>query len=75
VPRFQIEEFSMMVNLPDPIWVNISVVFYILDDGIVAPRAFPQFVENSQIFIGLCISLIMLNGTIEAYGFECGLFP
>jgi hypothetical protein len=65
----------MVVDLPHFIWVNISIVFDVFDDCIIAPRSFPKLVKHAQVLISLPVSFIMLDGTVKFNSFEGTLLP
>jgi len=72
---FYVEVLPMMVDLSHFVWINVSVIFDISDKCIRAPRALPELVQNSEIFVCLSVSLVMLYWGVDSDGFEGALFP
>jgi hypothetical protein len=72
---FYVEVLPVMVDLSYFVWINVSVVFDISDKCVATPWAFPKLVENSEIFVSLSVSLIMLYWTLNSDRFEGTLFP
>lgn len=71
----EVVELSLVIDRPDLVRIEIYIVLSICDGGTFTPRAFPKFVKNSEILIGLQIALVMLDRGVDANGFERRFLP
>lgn len=55
--------------------VNVAVGGRVRGQGRVGPGGFPELVEHAEVFVRLAVALIVLDGVVEADGFEGRLFP
>ena len=72
---FEIVVFALVVDGANLVGIEICVVLVVRNGGLVAPRSFPELVEDSEILIGLQISLVVLDWRVDAYGFEGCFLP
>ena len=72
---FEVVELPLVIDRADLIGIKVRIVLSICDSGIFTPRSFPQFVKHSEILISLKVTLVVLNGCVDAYGFERRFLP
>lgn len=49
----EVVELSLVIDRSNLVRIEICIVLLICDGGIFIPRAFPEFVEHSEILISL----------------------
>jgi hypothetical protein len=75
VSTLEVVKFALVVDRPNLIRVKVCIVLSVCNGGIFTPRAFPQLVKYPKVLIGLQITLVMLNRSVDAYSFERRFLP
>jgi hypothetical protein len=75
VSTLEVVKFPLVVDRADLVRVKVRIILSVCNGCLLTPRAFPQFVEHSEILISLQITLIMLDGGVDANGFKRRFLP
>lgn len=57
----QIMVLSVVVDSSHEIWVDVNIILFIFNKSVATPRTFPEFVQHSEIFVCLAVSLVVLD--------------
>ena len=72
---FEIVVFALVVDGTNFVRVEVCVVLAICDGGILAPRSFPELVEDSEVLVSLQVTLVVLDWCVDANGLEGCFLP
>src|SRR5690625_2354231 len=64
---------TFVVDFVNFVVVRVELRFHILQQGVVLPRAFPEFVHDLQVLLGPSVTLIMRDDVVISVVFKCVL--